>query len=182
MLDYSFKIMEVMLMVKQYSSREEVLSAAELTAAVACSVGNLTPLWVAAYKDAVKKLHTLKFEEMQEIISILQSYDEDDTDAPLLSVEGCEAEAEDFGEGLYEQGMELYRQKELSQAAACFRAAAAKGSCKAEYNYALCLYSGLGVQINRTEAIKRLVSASACGILQAEQLLRYIADGQPPLA
>lgn len=185
MADICFRIIEAVLMARPYKTREEVLSAAELAASVACSAGNLTPAWVKGYKEAVQKMNTLSFNEMQEIISILSGMEdeEDETTEESARPKGnaeIPAELLDFGDDLYQQGMEFYQQNEYQQAAACFRAAAARGNGKAVYNYALCLYTGSGVPVNRTEAIKRLASASDCGIRQADQLLHYIAEGQTP--
>ena len=183
-IDYSFKILEALLTAKEYKSREDVISTAELVARVVCFFGNLAPVWTAGYKEAVNKLKTLSFEEMQEIIGILNSYDEDEN--PNIGKqpedrnnipEQNEKWSSDFGDEVYQKGMDCYAQKEYSRAVEYFRKAAYQGNAKAEYNYALCLYNGIGVNVDKIGAIKCLAAASESGIAQADKLLGFIAYG-----
>jgi len=76
-IDYSFKILEEILMLKKYSSKEEVISVAEAMVKVADSNSKCSPAVKDSYKEALKKLNTLSYDEMKEIISILSSYDDE---------------------------------------------------------------------------------------------------------
>ena len=76
-VDYSFKILEEILMLKKYTSREEVLKTAEKMIEVANNNKSLTKEIKDSYKEALNKLNTLSYDEMNEIINILSSYDED---------------------------------------------------------------------------------------------------------
>ena len=77
-IDYSFKILEEILMLKKYNSKEEVISVAETMAKVANSSASCTPVIKDSYKEALNKLNTLSYDEMNEIIGILSSYDDED--------------------------------------------------------------------------------------------------------
>lgn len=76
-VDYSFKILEEILMLKKYNSREEVLKTAEKMVEVANNNGKLSKVIKDSYKEALNKLNTLSYDEMNEIINILSSYDEE---------------------------------------------------------------------------------------------------------
>ena len=75
-IDYSFKILEEILMLKKYNSREEVLELAETMVDVANKNEKASENIKEAYKEALNKLKTLSYEEINEIIGILSSYDE----------------------------------------------------------------------------------------------------------
>ena len=77
-VDYSFKILEEILMLKKYNSREEVLETAQKMVEVANKNDKCTQAIKDSYKEALNKLNTLSYDEMNEIIGILSSYDEDD--------------------------------------------------------------------------------------------------------
>ena len=77
-VDYSFKILEEVLMLKKYENKEEVIKAAEKMVKVANENSKCTQAIKDSYKEALNKLNTLSFDEMKEIINILSSYDEDD--------------------------------------------------------------------------------------------------------
>ena len=75
-IDYSFKILEEILMLKKYNSREEVLELAETMVDVANKNEKCSDNIKDSYKEALNKLKTLSYEEMNEIIGILSSYDD----------------------------------------------------------------------------------------------------------
>ncbi len=75
-VDYSFKILEEILMLKKYNNREEVLALAEKMVEVANQNSKLSNTIKDSYKEAFNKLKTLSYEEMNEIINILSSYDD----------------------------------------------------------------------------------------------------------
>ena len=178
-------------MAKKYKNREEVISTAQIIVDVVCSLERMESDWTEGFKEALKKLLSLSFDEMNEIIGILKAYEEDNKECDeqvkkkqkMINSEKeyGKSEKEDnsqFGDEEYKKGMEFYYQKEFQNAAMCFRSAASKGHIKAEYNYALCLYNGNGLPMNRVEAIKRFVFTSINGIVRAEQILHYIAYGK----
>lgn len=75
-VDYSFKILEEILMLKKYNNREEVLALAEKMVDVAKSNNKLSDTVKNSYQEALNKLKTLSYDEMNEIINILSSYDD----------------------------------------------------------------------------------------------------------
>jgi hypothetical protein len=77
-IDYSFKILEEILTLKKYSSREEVMTAGQVMVDIADKHENCSDKLKESYHEAYKKLDTLSFEEMNEIIDILSSYDDED--------------------------------------------------------------------------------------------------------
>ena len=77
-IDYSFKILEEVLMLKKYNSKEEVLQTATRMVEIANSNGKCSQVIKDSYKEALNKLNTLSYDEMNEIIGILSSYDDDE--------------------------------------------------------------------------------------------------------
>ncbi len=75
-VDFSFKILEEILMLKKYKNKEEVIEVAETMQRIATSNKNYSQNVKDSYKEACRKLKTLSFDEMNEIISILSSYDD----------------------------------------------------------------------------------------------------------
>lgn len=75
-VDFSFKILEEVLMLKKYRNKDEVIEVAETMQRIATSNKNYSQNVKDSYKEAYRKLKTLSFEEMNEIISILSSYDD----------------------------------------------------------------------------------------------------------
>lgn len=75
-IDYSFKILEEVLMLKKYNSKEEVIAVAEAMSRVAQKNEKCSSSIKDSYKEALNKLNTLSYEEMNEIIDILASYDD----------------------------------------------------------------------------------------------------------
>ena len=177
-VDYSYKLIEIFLMAKRYKSRDEVLAFAKFTVDVVCAVGNLAPVWVKAYKEAYKKLTSLSFSEMNEIIDILKSYDDDESPKKSPGDKNTADETADLGEREYDEGMKYYSEENYFAAAMCFKTAASKGCGKAEYNYALCLYNGQGIKPDKVEAVKRFVAAAESGVEQADKMLNYIIDSK----
>lgn len=76
-VDYSFKILESILMLKKFSSKEEVIKIASAMAKVAEENPKYSVSVKTSYKEACNKLNSLSFEEMEEIITILKNDDED---------------------------------------------------------------------------------------------------------
>ena len=76
-IDYSFKILEEILMLKKYNSKEEVIATAEKMVAVANASDKCSPAVKNSYNEALNKLNTLSYDEMNEIISILSAYDDE---------------------------------------------------------------------------------------------------------
>ena len=76
-VDYSFKILEEILMLKEYTGKEEVLQTAEKMVKIALNNKELSEPMKTSYKEALNKLNSLSYDEMKEIIGILSSYDED---------------------------------------------------------------------------------------------------------
>lgn len=74
-VDFSFKILEEILMLKKYKTKEEVVEVAEIMQRIANSNKTYSQNIKDSYKEAYRKLKTLSFEEMNEIIGILSSYD-----------------------------------------------------------------------------------------------------------
>ena len=77
--DYSFKILEKILMLKQYNNREEVVKVAETMLNIANSK-NISNDLKFSYEEALNKINKLSFDEMKEIINILSSEDEEEDD------------------------------------------------------------------------------------------------------
>lgn len=77
-IDYSFKILEEILTLKKYSSREEVMDAGKVMVDIAEKNEKCPEKLKQAYHDAYNKLESLSFDEMNEIIDILSSYDDED--------------------------------------------------------------------------------------------------------
>lgn len=76
-VDFSFKILEEILMLKKYKTKEEVVSVAEIMQRIANDNKNYSQNVKASYNEAYRKLKTLSFDEMNEIIGILSSYDDE---------------------------------------------------------------------------------------------------------
>ena len=75
-VDYSFKILESILMLRSFKDKDEVLKVANAMSKVADESPKYSASVKTSYKEACNKLNSLTFEEMQEIITILKS-DED---------------------------------------------------------------------------------------------------------
>jgi len=76
-VDYSFKILESILMLKKFNNKEEVIKIASAMAKVAEANPKYSASVKTSYKEACNKLNSLSFEEMEEIITILKNDDED---------------------------------------------------------------------------------------------------------
>lgn len=71
-VDYSFKVLEEVLTLKPYESREEVLAVANKMIEIV-EENEYSDNIKNIYKEAMKKINLLNFDEMKEIISILAS-------------------------------------------------------------------------------------------------------------
>lgn len=78
-VDYSFKILEEILTMKEFATREEVIKVGETMLELA-QKGAYSEKVKTDYKEALRKLNTLSFDEMNEIIAILASDEYDDED------------------------------------------------------------------------------------------------------
>lgn len=92
-VDYSFKILEEILTLKEYSSREEVIKVGETMLKIAEN-GAYSDKIKAAYKEAMNKLNGLSFDEMKEIINILAEEDDDEDEEDDDEEEQSEQDAE----------------------------------------------------------------------------------------
>lgn len=70
-IDHSYKIINKILLFKNYKSREEVLTVAGTMVKMARNNSNYSDELKNAYLGAFEKLNMLTFDEMKEIISIL---------------------------------------------------------------------------------------------------------------
>lgn len=70
-VDHSYKIINKILLFKNYKSREEVLTVAGTMVKMARNNPNYSDELKGAYLGAFEKLNMLTFDEMKEIISIL---------------------------------------------------------------------------------------------------------------
>ena len=73
-VDYSFKVLEEVLLFRPYANREEVIAVADKMLKIV-EEGEYSDNIKAIYKEAMKKVNSLNFDEMKEIISILSSKD-----------------------------------------------------------------------------------------------------------
>ncbi len=72
-IDYSYKILEKMLTLKPFDSREEVLDVAKKMIEIAKKKGCDSEL-MAEYEDAYDKLQSIEtFDEMKNLISMLSN-------------------------------------------------------------------------------------------------------------
>ena len=164
------RILEAILTAKPYNNRDEVISTASLLVGVVHKVGNISTDMDKAYQSALQKLKTLRFDEMLQIIEYVESK-KNSTDYPEQA-----ADDDPNGERVYHAAMDNYRHERYQIAAQMFKNAAAKNHPKATYDYALCLYSGIGLISDKVFAIKLFVAAAALGVPEADRMLRFIAD------
>ena len=120
----------------------------------------------------MKKLDTLSFDEMKEIIGILSSYDE-----PPKTIKE-QSDAFDDGTSDYEEGVICYKNKEFGKAVTLFQISARAGNPKALHGYGLCLYYGLGTNVDKLKAIKQFAMASEMGLKEADTMINYILKKQ----
>lgn len=73
-IDYSFKILEEVLKLQKYKSKDEVLSVASKMLKIAQSKESLSDHLKKAYHEAYSKLDSLTYKEINEIIEILKMY------------------------------------------------------------------------------------------------------------
>jgi hypothetical protein len=71
-IDYSFKILEEILTFKKYQNREEVMHVGKVMLDKAMEK-DCPQAYKDAYQEAYRKLDSLNFDEMNEIIDILAS-------------------------------------------------------------------------------------------------------------
>ena len=71
-MDLSFKILETVLVLKDYKSKEEVLKVAGVMRGVALDSEEYPKTVKDAYVEAYKKLEGLSYEEMMEIKEIIE--------------------------------------------------------------------------------------------------------------
>ena len=71
-IDLSFKILETILILKDYKSKEEVLKVAHVMRGVALDSEEYPKVVKDAYIEAYKKLEGLSYEEMMEIKDIIE--------------------------------------------------------------------------------------------------------------
>lgn len=71
-IDFSFKILEKILLLKEYESRDDILRVAQTMARMAMENKDFSEEVKSSYVEAFEKLNILSFEEMKEIIEILK--------------------------------------------------------------------------------------------------------------
>ncbi len=71
-IDYSFKVLEEILTFKDYENREQVMEIGKRMLANV-EAKDCKEEYKEIYKEAYRKLDSLNFEEMKEIIEILKS-------------------------------------------------------------------------------------------------------------
>ena len=77
-IDYSFKVLEEILTLKPYTSREQVIDVGNRMLKRVTENSQYSENVKSAYKEAMNKLESLSFSEMKEIITILESDDDED--------------------------------------------------------------------------------------------------------
>lgn len=172
--DYSFKVLEKFLMLKKYKTKEEVIRTCTEIVSIVCQDERLSPVVKSSYREALRKIDTLSYDEICEIISILNSYDEDDSG-------NCHQKEEDIlddGTDDYNNGVKYYKEKEYKKAFTSFYDASRKGHAEAQHSYGLCLYYGLGTKVNRAMALKQFAAASDCGVKESDAMINYILNNQ----
>lgn len=174
--DYFFNILEAFLMVKKYGNREDVIQTCTAIVGIVCQDERFSSVIKKSYKEALEKLNTLSYDEMNEIIDILKSYDEDKADS-----DNCHQKEDsifDDGTDDYNNGVKYYKEKEYKKAFTSFRNASRKGHAKAQHGYGLCMYYGLGTTTDRAMALKQFVAASDCGVKESDAMIDYILNNQ----
>lgn len=174
--DYSFKILESFLLLKKYENKEEVIQTCAATVSIVCQDDRFSPAVKNSYKEALRKLNTLSYNEMNEIIDILKSHDEGDGD--IDSSHQKEDNIFDDGTDDYNNGVKYYKEKEYKKAFTSFCNASRKGHAKAQHSYGLCMYYGLGTTVDRAMALKQFVAASSCGVKESDMMINYILNEQ----
>lgn len=135
--DYIFKILESFLMLKKYENREDVVQTCAATVSIVCQDDRFSPAVENSYKEAFKKLNTLSYSEMNEIIGILKSYDEGTGD--MANSHQKENDIFDDGTDDYNNGVKYYKEKDFKKAFTSFCNASRKGHAKAQHSYGLCI-------------------------------------------
>lgn len=162
-------------MLKRYSSKDDVINTGtDITNAI-CQDDRMNACIKSSYREAMKKLDTLSFDEMKEIIGILSSYDEDDEPPKTIKEQ---SDAFDDGTSDYEEGVICYKNKEFGKAVTLFQISARAGNPKALHGYGLCLYYGLGTNVDKLKAIKQFAMASEMGLKEADTMINYILKKQ----
>ncbi len=166
--DYSFRILENILMIKEYQNKNEVIETGALVTKIICNDQRVNDVIKSSYRSTMKRLDSLKFEEMQEIIEILRSNNQGENTS--------DDNTSDFNDGSsdFEIGVNCYKKKDFNRAFILFKRAAEVGNANAIYGYGLCLYYGIGTKADPVKAIKQFVSASDMGIRKADEMIQYV--------
>ncbi len=151
--DYSFAILERILMYREYKDIEDVLDISLAVMAVVGSDKRLSDEIKASYREARNKIKTLSFSEVQEIVTILKSNEENESEEILGT-----------SQDNYRKGVELYMKKSYYEAIPFFQNAAKEKHPAAIYNLAVCYYYGHGVTEDKIKARKLWDEASRAGI------------------
>lgn len=69
--ELSFNIMEQILMIKDFTSKEEIMAVAQKAMEIVEKNESADDIIKKSYEEAVKKLESLSFEEMKEIKDII---------------------------------------------------------------------------------------------------------------
>lgn len=77
-IDYSYRILEKFLRLKDFSSKEEVLEVAQRMIKIVADKEKYSDDVRAQYDEAYKKLNSLSYNEMKEILDLLDKEDDDE--------------------------------------------------------------------------------------------------------
>ncbi len=160
-VDYSFSIIERILMYRKYKSMEDVLDISLAVMAVIGGDKRFSDEIKASYREAHNKIKKLSFSEVQEIVAILTSNEEDESE-----------EIPQTPQDNYRKGVELYKKKSYYEAVPLFQNAAKGNHPAAIYNLAVCYYYGRGVTEDKIKARELWNEASKAGIEAAGVALK----------
>ncbi|MBQ0010139.1 MAG: sel1 repeat family protein [Ruminococcus sp.] len=148
--DYSFAVLESILVAKDYKSIDEVLDTFDTVARVIGGDPFVSSDVRESYKEAQKKICTLSFEEMNEIITDIRSFDDEDS----LKTASDSKEELDNGEDDFFTGCQFYRRGQYQLAIPYFQSAGNKGNRSAQFYLGFCYSVGQGVEKDCKESAK----------------------------
>ncbi len=158
--DYSFNIIEKIIMYREYKNIDDVVDIALAVLAVVGSDIRLDNEIKVSYREAYNKIKTLSFDEVKEIVVALTDDEEEVYLTPQTPQEN------------YRKGVKLYLQKDYFEAVPCFQNAAIDKHPAAMHNLAVCYYYGHGVTKDMHQAYKLWHEASEAGLEKATVALK----------
>lgn len=160
MIDYCFVLIEEMLTLKKFKSRKEIIDACTLITQMVDRDEKINQSLKDSYKEALEKISELSFREMKELISILNTPDEE-----FESKEEC-------GSQYYKAGIEAYENHDFGNAYNYFLKASEFWNVEAIYSLGLCMFYGIGTKQDKLSAIKKLCEASDLGYYKSDIFLQ----------